>query len=139
MFKPWPGIVLQFTPSVKPALAQVTLFVPVLTGLDAYQRFNGQGNRVLRDNSFFDQFGASGGGPIWKNKVFAFFAWETVRSPKAQTNIANGWYETPAFAALAPSGSIAAKYLTFPGSGVGRCAVKKAFPCNSLVPLLEMT
>jgi Carboxypeptidase regulatory-like domain len=87
-------------------------------GLDAYQRFNGQGNRVLRDNSFFDQFGASGGGPIWKHKVFAFFAWETVRSPKAQTNIANGWYETPAFAALAPSGSIAAKYLTFPGSGV---------------------
>ena len=87
-------------------------------GLDAYQRFNGQGNQVLRDNSFFDQFGASGGGPIWKNKVFAFFAWETVRSPKAQTNISNGWYETPAFAALAPSGSIAAKYLSFPGSGV---------------------
>jgi len=87
-------------------------------GLDAYQRFNGQGNTVLRDNSFFSQFGASGGGPIWKNKVFAFFAWETVRSPKAQTNISNGWYETPAFAALAPSGSIAAKYLSFPGSGV---------------------
>src|SRR5256884_5490860 len=87
-------------------------------GLDAYQRFNGQGNTVLRDNSFFSQFGASGGGPIWKNKVFAFFACETVRSPKAQTNISNGWYETPAFAALAPSGSIAAKYLSFPGSGV---------------------
>jgi len=87
-------------------------------GLNAFQRFNGQGNSVLRDNNFFSQFGASGGGPIWKNKVFVFFAWETVRSPKAQTNIANGWYETPAFAALAPSGSIAAKYLTFPGSGV---------------------
>ena len=87
-------------------------------GLDAYQRFNGQGNKVLRDNSFFSQFGASAGGPIWKNRIFAFFAWETVRSPKAQTNISNGWYETSAFAALAPSGSIAAKYLTFPGSGV---------------------
>ena len=30
-FKPWPGIVLQLTPSVRPALAQVTLFVPMLT------------------------------------------------------------------------------------------------------------
>jgi len=87
-------------------------------GLNAHQRFNGQGNSVLRDNNFFSQFGASGGGPIWKDKLFAFFAWETVRSPNAQASISNGWYETPAFAALAPSGSIAAKYLTFPGSGV---------------------
>src|SRR2546429_9754748 len=69
-------------------------------GLDAYQRFNGQGNTGLRDNSFFSQFGASGGSPIWKNKVFAFFAWETVRSPKAQTNISNGWYENPELAAV---------------------------------------
>src|SRR5437899_6154735 len=30
-FSPWPGMVRQFTPSVKPALAQVTLFVPMLT------------------------------------------------------------------------------------------------------------
>lgn len=95
-------------------------------GLDAYQRFNGQGNSVLRDNSFFDQFGASGGGPIWKNKVFAFFAWETVRSPKAATSLANGWYDTPAFDALAPSGSIAAKYLTFPGAGVSSIRINNA-------------
>jgi len=85
-------------------------------GLNAYQSFNGQGNAVLRDPNFFDQFGASGGGPILKNKLFAFFAWETVRSPAAQKNFANGWYDTSAFDALAPSGSIASKYLTFAGN-----------------------
>lgn len=87
-------------------------------GLNAYQPFNGQGNSVLRDDNFFDQLGGSIGGPIWKNKIFAFFSYETVRSPQAQTSIANGWYDTAAFDALAPSGSIAQKYLTFPGSAV---------------------
>ncbi len=87
-------------------------------GLNAYQRFNGLDNSVLRDTNFFDQFGGSIGGPIWKNKIFGFFNYETVRSPQAQTNIANGWYDTSAFDKLAPSGSIAATYLTFPGSGV---------------------
>jgi hypothetical protein len=87
-------------------------------GLDAYQRFNGAGNPVLRDDNFFDQFGGSIGGPIWKNKIFAFFNYETVRSPAAQTNISNGWYDTSSFDSSAPSGSIAATYLSFPGSGV---------------------
>ncbi len=87
-------------------------------GLNAYQRFNGENNSVLKDTNFFDQFGGSVGGPIWKNKIFAFFDYETVRSPKSQTTISNGWYDTAAFDALAPSGSIAAKYLSFPGSAV---------------------
>ncbi|MBZ5683458.1 MAG: TonB-dependent receptor [Acidobacteriia bacterium] len=87
-------------------------------GLSAYQRFNGNGNKPLRDTSFFDQFGGSVSGPIWKNKVFAFFAWETVRSPKAQVNIGNQWAETPDFAALASSNSIASQYLNFPGNGI---------------------
>jgi hypothetical protein len=87
-------------------------------GLDAYQPFNGNNKKVLRDNSFFDQLGGSVGGPIWKNKIFAFFNYETIRSPQAQTNIANGWYETPAFDKSAPAGSIAATYLSFPGAGV---------------------
>src|SRR5580765_4368063 len=47
-------------------------------GLSAYQPFNGNGNTKLRDTSFFDQLGGSLSGPIWKNKIFAFFAWETV-------------------------------------------------------------
>ena len=92
-------------------------------GLSAYQRFNGNGNKDLRDNSFFDQFGGSVSGPILKNKVFAFFAWETVRSPKAQVNIGNQWAETPAFAALASSGSIASQYLTFPNNGIANIGV----------------
>jgi len=86
-------------------------------GLNAYQRFNGEGNGVLRDNNRYNQFGGSVGGPIWKNKLFVFFNYETVRNPNS-TSTGTGWYETPAFAALAPSGSIAAKYLSFPGSGV---------------------
>lgn len=87
-------------------------------GLDAYQRFNGQGNKVLRVNDFFTQLGGSVGGPIWKNKIFGFFSYETSRSPAAQVSIANGWYETPAFDKLASGSSIANQYLTFPGAGV---------------------
>jgi hypothetical protein len=86
-------------------------------GLNAYQRFNGTGNGVLRDNNRYNQFGGSVGGPIWKNKIFFFFNYETVRNPNSSST-GNGWYDTPAFDALAPSGSIAAKYLSFPGSGV---------------------
>ena len=86
-------------------------------GLNAFQRFNGQGNKVLRDPSFYNQFGGSVGGPIWKNKIFAFFNYETVREPTHATPD-NAWYDTAAFDASAPAGSIAATYLNFPGSGV---------------------
>jgi len=44
-------------------------------GLNAFQPFNGLNNKPLRDNFFFNQFGGSVGGPIWKNKIFAFFAY----------------------------------------------------------------
>ncbi len=86
-------------------------------GLNAYQRFNGLGNSVLRDNNRFNQFGGNVGGPIWKNKIFFFFNYETAREPNS-SSVGNGWYETSSFAAFAPAGSIAAKYLSFPGSGV---------------------
>jgi hypothetical protein len=85
--------------------------------LNAYQRFNGQGSSVTRDNNKFEQFGGSVGGPIWKNKIFFFFNYETVREPFSNVQ-GNGWFDTPAFDALAPAGSIAAKYLSFPGNGV---------------------
>ncbi|HTQ61772.1 MAG TPA: TonB-dependent receptor [Candidatus Solibacter sp.] len=85
--------------------------------LNAYQRSNGEGNSVTRDNNKFEQFGGSVGGPIWKNKIFFFFNYETVREPFSNLQ-GNGWYDTPAFDALAPAGSIAAQYLSFPGNGV---------------------
>jgi hypothetical protein len=85
--------------------------------LNAFQRFNGAGRSPTRDENKFEQFGGSVGGPIWKNKVFFFFNYETIREPFSPQS-GNGWFETPAFAALAPSGSIAAKYLSFPGNGV---------------------
>lgn len=85
--------------------------------LNAFQRFNGANLAVTRDENKFQQFGGSVGGPIWKNKIFGFFSYETIRQPLS--NLAgNGWYETPAFAGLAPAGSIAAQYLSFPGNGV---------------------
>ncbi len=48
--------------------------------------------------------------------LFAFFSYETERNNSAVTS--TGWYETPAFDGLAPSGSIASQFLTFPGAGV---------------------
>jgi len=85
-------------------------------GLDAYQKWNGTGNRVQRDDNFFSQFGGNLGGPIWKNKVFGFFNWETSRSPAATATHSTTWMETSDFQKLAQSGSIAATYLSYPGS-----------------------
>lgn len=91
-------------------------------GLNAYQRYNGidtfkpgtpADRKLLRDNQRANQIGGSIGGPIWKDKIFAFFAYETQRdnSPASTT----GWYETAALRSKAPSGSVAATYLNFPG------------------------
>lgn len=49
--------------------------------LNAYQRFNGLGSKPLRDNSKFNQFGGSVGGPIWKNKIFAFLTMKPFANP----------------------------------------------------------
>ena len=104
-------------------------------GLNAYQKFNGQGNKPLRDNNFFTQAGGSVGGPVpiphYKNKVYAFFAIEKQLNPKAQISTNNGWYETAAFAKLAPSGSIAAKYLSFPGAAVNSVGINTSTCANA--------
>jgi hypothetical protein len=97
--------------------------------LNAFQRYNG-GSSPTRDGNKFQQFGGSVGGPIWKNKIFAFFNYETVRQPNSDIP-GTGWYETPAFAALAPSGSIAAKYLTFPGNGVVNHGLSSGNDCGT--------
>jgi Carboxypeptidase regulatory-like domain/TonB dependent receptor len=99
-------------------------------GLNAFQRFNGEGNSVLRDNNRFNQFGGGLGGPIWKNKIFFYFNYETVREPNS-SSVGNGWYETSTFDASAPSGSIAAKYLTFPGAGVVSTGINPSTCANA--------
>lgn len=94
-------------------------------GLNAYQRYNTPDSNVgttpaerslLRDEDRFNQIGGSIGGPLWKNKVFAFFNYETLRNNTTSTG--TGWYETSAFDKQAPAGSLANKYLTYPGAGV---------------------
>ena len=100
-------------------------------GLNAYQRFNGLGNSVVRDSNFFTQLGGSVGGPLWKNRIFAFFAYETTRSPRGQVNVTNGWYETPAFDKLARPGSIAAQYLNLPGAAVQSVRINNATCANA--------
>jgi hypothetical protein len=105
----------------------------VRPGLNAYQRWNGPTSvqstdpvtgakltpaqrGLLRDQDRYNQLGGSIGGPIWKNRVFAFFAYEgqsqTVSSTSTQ------WFPTSALTALAPANSIAATYLNFKGAAV---------------------
>jgi hypothetical protein len=66
-----------------------------------------------RNNGRFNQIGGSVGGPIWKNKIFFFFAYETARN--ASTGFATGWFETPSLYAAAPAGSISSKFLGVKG------------------------
>jgi len=86
-------------------------------GLNAFQAYNGPGSPspVEKDESRFNQFGGSLGGPIKKNKLFAFFSYETLRNnSESQTT---GWYETPQFDQMAgPAGSIARQFLSYPGT-----------------------
>jgi len=100
-------------------------------GLNAYQRWNGVGSNISgtaaergvnRDTNRFNQYGGSLGGPLWKNRLFAFFNWET--SPLSATTTTQGWYETSQFdKSAAASGSIAAKYLSYPGIGVSSSGI----------------
>lgn len=97
-------------------------FRAVRPGLNAYQRYNGPSSLkagdatsrgLLRDTSRYNDFGGSVGGPILKNRLFAFFAYETLRNNSQSTS--NSWFETPAFDASAPSGNISNKFTTFAG------------------------
>src|SRR6185437_10521809 len=96
-------------------------------GLNAYQRWNGTGSNhagsaasrgVNRDESRFNQYGGSLGGPRWNNRLFAFFNYEA--SPLSSSGTAQGWYETSDFSSSAPSNSIASTYLAYPGESVSQ-------------------
>ncbi len=102
-------------------------------GLNAYQRWNGpqtvqstnpvtgaklspSARGLLRDQDRYNQWGGSIGGPIWKNRVFAFFAYEGQNQSIQATS--NQWFPTSALTALAPANSIASTFLNFKGAAV---------------------
>lgn len=97
-------------------------------GLKAYQRWNGLGSNhagtpadrgLNRDNDRFNNYGGS----LWRADLeeqdIRLFQFET--SPLAASTTAQGWYETSQFdSSAATPGSIAAKYLSFPGAIIPR-------------------
>lgn len=88
-------------------------------GLNAFQHWNGPAGDTVtpqRNTSRFNQWGGSIGAPIWKNKLFAFFSYETIRNSSTLT--AQQWFETPQLLALAPTGSNAAQYAAYPGMAI---------------------
>jgi hypothetical protein len=121
------GAVIQVTSNTGTNAYHGSLFFKAdRPGMNAWQRWNGANsvdpanaaktpaNRGLsRDPQRFNQFGGSVGGPILHNKLFAFFAYETLRNNSVVTG--SGLFETPSYDASAPTGSIASKYLTLAG------------------------
>jgi len=90
-------------------------------GLNAFQNWNGPvGTTVApqQNTSRFNDWGGSIGGPIWKNKIFFFFAYDTIRN--SSTSTSQGWYETPALLTSAPAGSLASRYGAFKGEAATR-------------------
>ncbi|HEX3436726.1 MAG TPA: TonB-dependent receptor [Pseudacidobacterium sp.] len=121
-------------------------FLITRPGLNAYQRWNGPGSvqafnpttgakltpaerGLLRDEDRYNQLGGSIGGPIWKNRVFAFFAYEGQSQTIPATS--TGWYTASALAGLAPANSIASTYLNFKGANVAGTVIGSATCANA--------
>ncbi|WP_263367835.1 TonB-dependent receptor [Edaphobacter bradus] len=116
-------------------------------GLNAYQRWNGpnsvgpgsynpdgtlktpQQRGLNRDSGRFNQYGGSVSGPVLRDKLFASFAYETLRL--RTVNYTTGWYETPAFLKMASANSNASKYLTYTGEGASILGLG-SFDCTTL-------
>lgn len=119
-------------------------------GLNAYQRWNGTGSNnpatcsstpvtkaclaasrgVNRYNADFNNWGGSLGGPLWRNRLFAFFNFET--SPLSSNSTAQGWYETSQFDSSAGPGPIGKSYLSYKGEGVASGATVIPQTCTSI-------
>jgi hypothetical protein len=88
-------------------------------GLNAHQGYNGPSGPTAnqRVSNRFNQEAASLGGPVVKNHLFFFFAYETLRQSTTTTGTA--WVETPQFlsATAGESGFIAGQLASFPGEG----------------------
>ena len=117
--------------------------------LNAYQRWNGPNSvgpndaglspsarNLIRDTQRYNQFGGSAGGPILHNKLFAFFAYETLRNDSVTTG--SGLFETPSIDSAGPSGSTAAKYLTLTGDAPAAAGIISG-TCTSTLGLAEAT
>jgi hypothetical protein len=95
-------------------------------GLNAFQGYRGSTafpSDPQRNTNRFNNWGGSVAGPIIKNKLFAFFAYETIRNKSTSTG--TGWYETPDLLNLAPAGSIAAQYAAYPGEAASYSSVNE--------------
>lgn len=105
-------------------------------GLNAFQRYGGFGRDPERDQARFSDYGGSVGGPIWKNKIFGFFSYETIRNSGTQNT--QGWFETPALLGLAPTGSAAAMFAGYPGASPKGTLKEAGHSCTD-IGLLEGT
>ena len=88
-------------------------------GLNATNRWCGPTCTPTRDNArdniLSREYLGSLGGPIWKNKIFAFFSFEHMRTSGA--NRSSSWEETPQFISSLQTGSIAAQLFAVKGAG----------------------
>jgi len=83
-------------------------------GMNAYQRWAPH-NATVRDDARYNEYGGTVGGPVWKNHLFEFFGYDTIRNTGSVSG--SGWYDTSSFDGESQSTSIANKFLTIKGAG----------------------